>query len=124
MLPKSINSVAAEVTEVISDTQLRIKKEFSGDSGSGTEQIREKVANLNAAGIDGLEFKKMPYVDQQELYDNVYECLKPNGSVGIFPEGGIFTSHPDNPCSSHLSRWKPRSNRSFTSQGRGIDYGS
>ena len=42
MLPKSVNFAVAEVTEVISDTELRIKKEFGGESGKGTARIREK----------------------------------------------------------------------------------
>ncbi|THH06772.1 hypothetical protein EW145_g3859 [Phellinidium pouzarii] len=36
MLPKSLNFLIAEVTEIISDTELRIKKEFGGESGKGT----------------------------------------------------------------------------------------
>jgi glycerol-3-phosphate O-acyltransferase/dihydroxyacetone phosphate acyltransferase len=48
MLPKSLGSPVAEVVEVVSDTELRIKKEFGGDSGKGTTQIREKLSELKA----------------------------------------------------------------------------
>ena len=89
MLPKSVNSAIAEVSEVISDTELRVKKEFGGESGRGTTRIREKLQELAAEGIRGLEFKKMPYVDQQEMYRYVYESLKKGGSIGIFPEGSF-----------------------------------
>ena len=79
----------AEVVEVISDTELRIKKEFGGDSGKGTVQIREKLVELKTEGIIGIEYKQLPCVDQQETYRYVYDCLKDGGSIGIFPEGSF-----------------------------------
>ncbi|KAJ3560019.1 hypothetical protein NP233_g11104 [Leucocoprinus birnbaumii] len=88
MLPKSANSAVAEVSEVLSDTELKIKREFGGDSGKGTAKIRELVTELRQEGVPGLEFKKMPFVDQQSMYRHVYECLNEGGSMGIFPEGG------------------------------------
>ncbi|KAF9480135.1 glycerol-3-phosphate O-acyltransferase [Pholiota conissans] len=88
LLPKSVSSAVAEVVEVISDTQLRVKKEFGGESGKGTARIRDKVEELKAEGINGLEYKKLPFVDQQDMYRHVYQCLKEGGSIGIFPEGG------------------------------------
>ncbi|THH01424.1 hypothetical protein EW026_g1268 [Hermanssonia centrifuga] len=88
MLPKSVNWALAEVVEVISDTELRIKKEFGGESGKGTVRIREKLAEVEAEGGRGLEFKKLPHVDQAEMYHYVYECLRNGGCIGIFPEGG------------------------------------
>lgn len=88
MLPKTVNSCVAEVLEVISDTELRVKKEFGGDSGKGTSRIREKQKELEAEGQIGLDYKKLPHVDQSEMYHHVYECLKHGGCIGIFPEGG------------------------------------
>jgi glycerol-3-phosphate O-acyltransferase/dihydroxyacetone phosphate acyltransferase len=90
LLPKSVSSAVAEVIEVISDRELRIKKEFGGDSGKGTTQIREKLSELKAEGINGFEYKKLPFVDQQETYRYVYDCLKDGGSIGIFPEGVVL----------------------------------
>ena len=87
MLPKSVSWAVAEVAEVISDTQLRIKKEFGGESGKGTARIREKQKELLADGQAGFDFKKLPHVDQAEMYHHVYECLKNGGCIGIFPEG-------------------------------------
>ncbi|KAF8188418.1 glycerol-3-phosphate O-acyltransferase [Pholiota molesta] len=84
----TISSAVAEVVEVISDTELRVKKEFGGESGKGTARIRDKLDELKAEGINGLEYKKLPYVDQQDMYRHVYQCLKEGGSIGIFPEGG------------------------------------
>ncbi|KAJ3987301.1 glycerol-3-phosphate O-acyltransferase [Lentinula detonsa] len=88
MLPKTVNYATAEVSEVISDTQLRIKKEFGGDSGKRTARVRERLAELRGDGQIGLEFKTLPYIDQQQMYQYVYESLKRGGSIGIFPEGG------------------------------------
>ena len=90
LLPKSVNSAVAEVSEIISDTEIRVKKEFGGESGKGTVRIREKIAELKGQGINGLDYKKLPYVDQQKMYRHVYECLKMGGSIGIFPEGSVF----------------------------------
>lgn len=87
MLPKSLNSAVAEVSEVISDTELRVKREFGGESGKGTARIREKLKELRQQGIAGLEFKKLPFIDQQVMYRHVYQCLRQGGSIGIFPEG-------------------------------------
>lgn len=87
LLPKSVGSALAEVSEVISDTELRIKREFGGESGKGTVRIREKVAELKAEGVTGLDYKTLPFVDQQEMYRHVYQSLRNGGSIGIFPEG-------------------------------------
>ncbi|KAJ7182846.1 hypothetical protein C8R43DRAFT_14710 [Mycena crocata] len=77
MLPKSLDSAASEVVEIISDTELKIKKEFAA-----TDKARE------ASEKEGLEFRKLPFVDQQDMYRHVYDCLNHGGSIGIFPEGG------------------------------------
>ncbi|EJF65776.1 glycerol-3-phosphate O-acyltransferase [Dichomitus squalens] len=83
MLPKSVGSLVAEVTEILSDTQLRIKKEFSG-----TAKLREKNKEIQAAGQRGFAFKKLPFVDQGKMYQYVYQCLTEGGAICIFPEGG------------------------------------
>lgn len=96
MLPKTVNTAVAEISEIISDTELRIKREFGGESGKTTSRIREKVTELREQGKDGLEFKTLPFVDQQEMYRHVYQSLKDGGCIGIFPEGSSWSSHqPD-----------------------------
>jgi glycerol-3-phosphate O-acyltransferase/dihydroxyacetone phosphate acyltransferase len=87
MLPKTVNFAVAEIAEIISDTELKIKREFGGESGKTTARVREKLAELKEEGKDGLEFKTLPFVDQQQMYRDVYECLKSGGCIGIFPEG-------------------------------------
>ena len=84
MLPKSLNSAVAEVVEVISDTELRIKKEFGGENGKGTARFREAVKESEGKGV---AYKALPFVDQQEMYRYVYQRLKEGGCIGIFPEG-------------------------------------
>lgn len=90
MLSKNVNSAVAEVSEVISDTQLRIKREFGGESGKGTARINEKVEELRQQGLKGLEYKKLPFVDQADMYRHVYQALKNGGAIGIFPEGAYL----------------------------------
>jgi glycerol-3-phosphate O-acyltransferase/dihydroxyacetone phosphate acyltransferase len=87
MLPKALGSVAAEVVEVVSDTELKIKREFGGESGKGTAKLREKVEEARQAGEKGLPYRKLPFVDQEVMYRYVYHCLKEGGCMGIFPEG-------------------------------------
>lgn len=83
-LPKAVGSISAEVVEVISDTEVKVKREFSGDSGKGTKAIRQKT---EGEGNKGLTFKVLPHLDQEEMYRHVYRTLKEGGCIGIFPEG-------------------------------------
>lgn len=87
MLSKALGSVVAEVVEVLSDTQVRIKREFGGEGGKSTQRIREKVDEAREAGKQGIDYKCLPFIDQQDMYRNVYQCLKEGGCIGIFPEG-------------------------------------
>ncbi|KIY46268.1 hypothetical protein FISHEDRAFT_75794 [Fistulina hepatica ATCC 64428] len=77
VLPKSVGSASAEVAEIISDTEVRLKKPF-GDVAV-LEDLRQRGP---------FEYKVLPYIDQHEMYNEVYECLRSGGSIGIFPEGG------------------------------------
>lgn len=94
MLPKSVNSVVAEVLEVVSDTELRLKKEFGSEAGKGTSRVREKLSEIQADGQKGFPFKTLPFIDQQEMYRGVYQRLKDGGCIGIFPEGGRLLYMP------------------------------
>ncbi|CAG8537386.1 2140_t:CDS:10 [Funneliformis mosseae] len=68
---------SSEVTKVISDTELLIKKEFK---------------DLNALEMltnpEGTSFKCLPHVDQSQVYKSVFETLNAGNCIGIFPEGG------------------------------------
>ena len=124
LLSKTINSSVAEVVEVISDTEVKIKKEFGGESGKGTARIRERLKELQAEGIQGLDWKKLPFVDQQEMYRYVYQCLKAGGCIGIFPEGAsLSVYHTKFLENFFVTRRKSRPHRFAPSEGRRIPHG-
>jgi glycerol-3-phosphate O-acyltransferase / dihydroxyacetone phosphate acyltransferase len=87
MLPKSVGSPVAEVTQVISDTELKVKREFGGETSKVTSRIREKTDELRTQGVNGMDFKRLPFVDQQEAFRLVYQRLTEGKYIGIFPEG-------------------------------------
>lgn len=91
MLSKSLNFAAAEVVEVLSDTELRVKKEFGGDSGKGTTRIRAAILEAAENGEKGIPYKQLPFVDQQDMYRHVYQRLTDGGCIGIFPEGKLYS---------------------------------
>ena len=74
-LPKDIGTSA--VVEIISDTELIIKKEF-----------KELKAIEALTSTDGSKYKCMPHMDQSNVYKTVFERLNAGHCVGIFPEGG------------------------------------
>ncbi|KAG9068741.1 hypothetical protein KI688_011024 [Linnemannia hyalina] len=75
VLPKDIG--ASAVVEIISDTELIVKKEF-----------RELKAIEALTSTDGSKYKCMPHMDQSNVYKTVFERLNAGHCVGIFPEGG------------------------------------
>lgn len=54
---------------------------------SDTELTYSTELDISKAGVD-LTFKIFPKLDQTGMYDAVWQRLKDNGAVGIFPEGG------------------------------------
>ncbi|KAG0243139.1 hypothetical protein BGW41_002779 [Actinomortierella wolfii] len=74
-LPKDVgNSVVAEI---ISDTELIIKKEF-----------KELKALELLTSAEGTKYKCLPHMDQSKVYKTVFDRLNAGHCVGIFPEGG------------------------------------
>ncbi|KAF9429526.1 hypothetical protein BGZ76_001216 [Entomortierella beljakovae] len=74
-LPK--DSGTSAISEIISDTELIIKKEFK----------ELKAIELLTEG-EGTKYKCMPHMDQSSVYKTVFERLNAGHCVGIFPEGG------------------------------------
>lgn len=105
LLPKSTGSALGTVVKVISDTELRVKKEFGGESGKGTIRIREQVEVARQSSHQGLSYKILPFVDQQEMYAHVFQCLKEGGCIGIFPEGLYFRYSVLQKLIFRLNRW-------------------
>ncbi|KZT54280.1 hypothetical protein CALCODRAFT_473625 [Calocera cornea HHB12733] len=89
LLPKSTSYAIAEVKEILSDTEVRLKTEFVvGDGSKATKKVREKMAELKSEAKEGFEWKVVPHLDQKEMYMHVYARLKQGECIGIFPEGG------------------------------------
>lgn len=63
-----------EVEQVVSDTELKLKKEL-------TPVAIEHIEHTPA-------YKVIPHVDQHVLYEKVHEKLDEGESIVIFPEGG------------------------------------
>lgn len=94
MLPKSVGLPVAEVAEVISNIELRIKTEFRGDSDEVSSHLTGKLEKLRTQGEAGLTFSRLSHVDQRKMYYCVHQCLNDGGPICIFPEGGSPISVP------------------------------
>ncbi|CZT40927.1 probable CTR1 suppressor protein [Rhynchosporium secalis] len=96
----SINGTAAnaEVEEVISATEIKLKKPFKGQAAmqqlTGREDVdsngrfADQTVKGGPDGFSGSKYKTAPKVDQTQVYDAVFDRLSAGGAVGIFPEGG------------------------------------
>lgn len=73
-LPQSLG--ASEIVDILSDTELIIRKEFKN-----TPQIKKLLTK-------GTSFKKADKVDQSNVYQLVFDHLSNGNCIGIFPEGG------------------------------------
>ncbi|CAX42605.1 dihydroxyacetone phosphate sn-1 acyltransferase (ec 2.3.1.42), putative [Candida dubliniensis CD36] len=73
-LPQSLG--ASEIVEVISDTELIIRKEFKS-----SDKVKLLLTN-------GTTYKRADKIDQKQVYQMVFDHLLDDGCIGIFPEGG------------------------------------
>lgn len=88
MFSKAAGSAIAEVIDIISDTEVRVRNEFSVDGTKKTLKIIEKLLDAKTTnGVDGLDYWILPYIDQGVMYGDVYHRLSEGGSIAIFPEG-------------------------------------
>ncbi|CEG64478.1 hypothetical protein RMATCC62417_01443 [Rhizopus microsporus] len=67
-------TLSFEVAEVVSDTELKLKKELTD----------EAVELLH----DGGAYKIIPHIDQSVLFEKVHDRLNAGECIVIFPEGG------------------------------------
>lgn len=90
-LSKPLGYASAEVDTVLSDTELRLKRDFAIPSKEGAASLKgtEKVRKEGTKS-GGLAFKILPHVDQHEMYGAVYKRLKEGQAICIFPEGSFF----------------------------------
>ncbi|KAK6441435.1 Glycerol-3-phosphate/dihydroxyacetone phosphate acyltransferase [Oleoguttula sp. CCFEE 5521] len=94
----SVNNVAAnaEIAEVVSETEIRLKKAFKGDvammqlsaGDSGHEVNGMTNGDSKEKPPRGTKFQVAPHIDQGAVYDAVFQRLHEGGCIGIFPEGG------------------------------------
>ncbi|KAG4442665.1 hypothetical protein IFR05_001850 [Cadophora sp. M221] len=96
----SVNGTAAnaEIEEVISAEEIRLKKPFKGqaamyqltgrDDVDSSGKFADQTVKGGPEGFPGSKYKTAPKVDQTQVYDAVFDRLSAGGAVGIFPEGG------------------------------------
>lgn len=99
----SVNNVAAntEIAEVISATEIRLKKPFKGDvalkqlTGRALDEDEGEGEGTGRGGgkekekrFEGVRFSVAPHIDQGDVYSAVFKRLHAGGCIGIFPEGG------------------------------------
>ena len=93
----TVNGTAAnsEILEIHGSEEIKLKKEFKGDTA--IEQLTGKVkaqdggkrgSDVEKQDFQGTTYKTAPKVDQSFVYDAVFERLQSGDCVGIFPEGG------------------------------------
>lgn len=73
-LPLSLG--AAEIQEIVSDTELVLRKEFKSS---------DKIIELLRRGTS---YKVADKIDQKQVYQLVFDHLSHGNCIGIFPEGG------------------------------------
>lgn len=66
-----------EITEIPGPTDIVLKS---------TPVLQNAIDQLSFAA--GVSFKVAPRVDQTKVYDAVFDRLRKDGCIGIFPEGG------------------------------------
>ncbi|KAJ9115919.1 hypothetical protein QFC22_005062 [Naganishia vaughanmartiniae] len=94
VLPKEVGYATGEIAEVVSDTEIRLSREFITTAKGGASDVKATTrvlaacAEANDSEKKGLVYKILPHVDQHEVYSAVFNRLNGNGAIGIFPEGG------------------------------------
>ena len=73
---------------MMSDTELRLKGEFVVPSKDGSANVKaSKRVQAEGENKEGLEYKILPHVDQEDTYGSVFQRLNEGGAIGVFPEG-------------------------------------
>ena len=111
MLPSHNGTAAnAEIAEIISKTELKLKKPFKGQAAvtqlTGRDDVDEggKFTDPSVKGpkegFEGGRFKSAPKVDQTQVYDAVFDRLSAGGTVvsslkvAAMTEQNCFPSRP------------------------------
>ncbi|KAI8991181.1 hypothetical protein BDF20DRAFT_843170 [Mycotypha africana] len=80
ILPR--NSGRLQVAHILSDTELLLKKPL------GCTKEEDKIALKHLTRPSGSAYKCLPHIDQDGVYERVYEELNNGKCITIFPEGG------------------------------------
>lgn len=95
VLPKVKGEAAnTEISEIISPTEMRLKKAFRGEVALGQLTGRTVVIPDGKTKADmpvefnGTSFRVAPKIDQEQVYQRVSDTLGEGGCIGMFPEGG------------------------------------
>lgn len=79
---------STEIAEIISATQIRLKKPFKTPEALGSLTGSGTPGGDPSEQSRGCSFKVAPYVDQTKVYNSVFDELDEGGCIGMFPEGG------------------------------------
>lgn len=91
------NAANAEILEIHGNEEIKLKKEFKGNTAIeqltgkfkvNGEANKPEIGDVEEQDFQGTSYKTAPKVDQSFVYDAVFERLQSGGCVGIFPEGG------------------------------------
>jgi glycerol-3-phosphate O-acyltransferase/dihydroxyacetone phosphate acyltransferase len=66
-----------EIAEIRSPEDIVVKS---------TPTLQNALQQLSS--LNGVSFKVAPHLDQTKVYDAVFDKLRKDGCIGIFPEGG------------------------------------
>lgn len=82
-LPNSLGN--AQIEEIISDTRIVLRKPFKVNFEKQSERDEKLIDRLT----NGTDYKTAPHVDNNQVFDNVFNHLNRGKVLGIFPEGGL-----------------------------------
>jgi glycerol-3-phosphate O-acyltransferase/dihydroxyacetone phosphate acyltransferase len=95
VMPKVKGEAAnAEISEIVSRTEMRLKKGFGGNIAINQLTGRKlvipdgKTAQNMPKEFTGTPFRIAPKIDQAGVYQFVSDTLGLGGCIGMFPEGG------------------------------------
>lgn len=75
----------AQIEEVISDTQLKLRKPFKVNFDKPSDRDLKTMEYLT----EGTSYKLAPHIDNHQVFDQVFRHLNRGRILGIFPEGGL-----------------------------------
>lgn len=71
-----------QIVEIISDTKVKIKNGYQDKSNDKITEERYEILKK------GTKFKVAPHIDNNILFQNVFDFLNEGKVLGLFPEGG------------------------------------